>query len=50
MTSSLDSYRVISLTQRWVRLHGAWYREAWVEDAAGCLRFVAILDDEDGDR
>lgn len=49
MTSSLDSYRILSLTQRWVRLHGAWYREAWIEDAAGCVRFVAILDVDGGD-
>jgi hypothetical protein len=44
MTSSLDSYTVLSLTQRWVLIDGAWYREAWIEDAAGCVRFVAILD------
>lgn len=46
MTTALDSYTIVSLTQRWVLLYGAWYREAWVEDAAGVLRFVAILDDE----
>lgn len=46
MTSTLDTYRILQLTQHWVLLDGAWYREAWVEDAAGVVRFVAILDDE----
>jgi hypothetical protein len=45
MTNTLDTYTVVSWTQRWVLLHGAWYREAWVTDVAGVLRFVAILDD-----
>jgi hypothetical protein len=45
MTTTLDSFTIVSLTQRWVLLHGTWYREAWVQDAAGVLRFVAILDD-----
>ena len=46
MTTSLDRYTVLAWTQHWVRLHGVWYREAWIEDALGCVRFVAILDDE----
>jgi hypothetical protein len=37
---------IIQWTQHYVRLHDAWYREAWVRDAAGAVRFVAILDDE----
>jgi len=45
MSNPLEQYTVLSLTQHWVLLHGAWYREAWVLDAAGCRRFVAILDD-----
>lgn len=46
MTSTLNSYRIVQLTQRWVLIEGAWYREAWITDAAGVLRFVAILDDQ----
>jgi hypothetical protein len=45
MTTTLDAFTVVQYTQRWVMLHGAWYREAWVRDVAGVLRFVAILDD-----
>lgn len=45
MTTTLDSYRIVSLTQHWVLLEGAWYREAWIEDVAGVLRYVAILDE-----
>lgn len=36
---------VVQWTQHYVLIDGAWYREAWVEDVAGCLRYVAILDD-----
>lgn len=43
--NSLENLTVLSLTQRWVLIDGAWYREAWVLDVAGCRRFVAILDD-----
>ena len=47
MTTTLDTYTVRQWTQHWVLIRGAWYREAWIVDAAGCLRFVAILDDQD---
>jgi hypothetical protein len=43
--TALENLTVLQLTQRYVLLHGAWYREAWVRDVAGCVRFVAILDD-----
>ena len=44
---TLDDLTIVHLTQHWVRLHGAWYREAWVrENATGALRFVAIPDEE----
>lgn len=43
--TGLDDLTIVSLTQHWVRLDDAWYRDAWVVDASGCLRFVAILDD-----
>lgn len=36
---------IVSLTRHWVRIDGAWYRDAWVRDRAGVLRFVAIRDD-----
>lgn len=45
MISSLENLTILSLTQHWVLLNGAWYREAWVLDPAGVRRFVAILDD-----
>lgn len=46
MTHTLETYTVLQWTQHWVLLHGAWYREAWVEDVAGVRRFVAILDEQ----
>lgn len=45
MSNPLEQFTILSLTQRWVLLEGAWYREAWVLDAAGVRRFVAILDE-----
>lgn len=42
---TLENLTVLSLTQHWVLIDGAMYREAWVEDVAGCVRFVAILDE-----
>jgi len=42
---NLENITVLSLTQRWVLIGGAWYREAWILDAAGVRRFVAIADD-----
>lgn len=43
--NALENLTILSLTQRWVLLDGAWYREAWVRDLGGVVRFVAILDD-----
>jgi hypothetical protein len=43
--SNLESLTILSLTQHWVLIDGAWHREAWVRDLAGCVRYVAILDD-----
>jgi GH15 family glucan-1,4-alpha-glucosidase len=37
---------IVSYTQHWVRIDGAWYREAWVRDASGQLRYVGILDED----
>jgi hypothetical protein len=42
---SLESLTIVQLTQHWVLINGAWYRDAWVRDAAGELRYVAILDE-----
>jgi hypothetical protein len=45
MLATLENLTILSLTRHWVRIDGDWYREAWVQDAAGVVRFVAILDD-----
>lgn len=45
MLATLESVTILSLTRHWVRIDGAWYREAWVRDIGGVVRFVAILDD-----
>jgi hypothetical protein len=42
---TLENLTILSLTRHWVRIDADWYREAWIRDAAGCVRFVAILDD-----
>jgi hypothetical protein len=42
---TLENLTILSLTQQWVLIDGAWYREAWVLDPAGVRRFVAILDE-----
>lgn len=39
-----QGYTVEQWTQRWVLIDGAWYREAWIIDAAGCRRYVAIIE------
>lgn len=39
-----DDYTILKLTQRWVLIGGAWYREAWIRDDRG-VRFVAIPDE-----
>jgi hypothetical protein len=39
-----QTFDVVQLTQHWRRLHGAWYRDAWVR-VDGALRFVSIRDD-----
>lgn len=36
---------ILKLTQHWSLIDGAWYRDAWIRDAAGCVRFVGIRDD-----
>jgi hypothetical protein len=45
MANTLGQFTILQLTQQWVLLHGTWYREAWVLDAAGVRRYVAILDE-----
>ncbi len=45
MNANLENLTILHLTQHWSLIDGAWYRDAWVEDAAGCVRFVAILDE-----
>jgi hypothetical protein len=42
---ALENLTIVSLTQHWVLVDGAWYRDAWVQDLAGCVRLVGILDD-----
>lgn len=44
MKTGLEDLTILSLTRHWVLIDGAWYREAWVADATGAPRFVAILD------
>jgi hypothetical protein len=41
----LENLTILSLTQHWSLVDGAWYRDAWVQDVAGVVRFVAILDE-----
>jgi len=41
----LENLTVVQLTRHWVRIEGEWYREAWVRDLGGVVRFVAIRDD-----
>ena len=41
----INAYTIVSLTQHWSLIEGCYYRDAWVRDAAGSLRFVAIRDD-----
>lgn len=43
--TGLPDLTIVSLTRHWVRIGGAWYREAWVTDATDALRYVAILDE-----
>jgi hypothetical protein len=45
MNATLESLTILSLTQHWSLIDGEWYRDAWVEDASGVVRFVAIRDD-----
>ena len=45
MLAALENVTILRLTQHWVRLNDAWYREAWIRDLGGCVRYVAILDD-----
>ena len=42
---NLENLTITSLTNHYVILDGVTYREAWVEDLAGCVRFVAIRRD-----
>lgn len=42
---NLNGITIVTLTQHWSLIDGAWYRDAWIEDAAGLVRFVAILDE-----
>ena len=43
--NTLENLEILQLTQHWQLIDGAWYRDAWVRDLAGCVRFVAILDE-----
>lgn len=43
--TGLPDLTILTLTRHWVRIDGAWYRDAWVRDSAGVVRFVAILDE-----
>lgn len=45
MKTGLEDLTIVHLTQQWVRLDGAWYREAYVRDTSGAVRYVAILDE-----
>ena len=43
--SNLENLEILQLTQHWSLIDGAYYRDAWVRDLAGCVRYVAILDE-----
>ena len=45
MKTGLEDLTIVHLTQQWVLLNDAWYREAYVRDSSGSLRYVAILDE-----
>jgi hypothetical protein len=44
MTGLPPELSIVHLTNHWSLIHGAWYRDAWVQGPSG-LRFVAILDE-----
>ena len=41
----MDAYEIVSLTQHWFLLDGCYYRDAWVRDGSGQLKYVGIRDD-----
>jgi hypothetical protein len=43
--NALENLTVLQLTRHWVLIDGEWYREAWVRDLGGVVKFVAIRDD-----
>lgn len=45
MNTPLEQLTILSLTQHWSLIGGAWYRDAWVRDASGATRLVGILDE-----
>lgn len=44
---TIAGYEIVSWTQHWSRIHGAWYRDAVARRLSdGALRLVSVLDDE----
>lgn len=41
----MSDYEIVSLTFHWFLLDGCYYRDAWVRDAEGNVKFVGIRDD-----
>ena len=42
---TITGYTIVSFKQHWFLLDGCYYRDVWVRDEDGQLRFVGIRDD-----